>query len=427
MGGNDFEHTLSRGNDFELTDKLDGCGCSHFPFGGGGFDFNEFGFRVEAVRSAARGKTMWVSELQGGSARWGIDVHKSVTPEAQNNWVWNGFSRGAKGIIFWCWRDEVFGVESSGFGLTGNDGLEKERLKALSVSCNKMREHEKLFDGYMQDDPQVGIFFEPDTYYMKWAEKGHADDPVESVEGYARALEKLNISYDIVESSHLKYLNNLKVLFMPWPLIVNKNAKTALIDFVKKGGTLVVESEMDAYTSLGFYNYPEDRTLAAAFGLSDEGRRQLNNKNSAFILGTNKLKSATWITPLKFEDGEVLAKDADGNVLAAEKKLGNGKIIALATFCGKAYSGSPYTGFEGFVKSTVENSGVKSFFDIKREKNSGVQWRTGLSGKERLLFLINNGKSAKVTVSWNTKKQIIPLKAWSWNVFNLKKGTLVKK
>ncbi|OGF51197.1 MAG: hypothetical protein A2231_02215 [Candidatus Firestonebacteria bacterium RIFOXYA2_FULL_40_8] len=425
-GGGKNEQALSRGNDFELADKLDGIGCSHFPFWGEGFDFHGFGVRVEAVRSAARDKVMWVSELQGGSARGGIEVHRSVTPEVQNNWVWNGFSRGAKGIIFWCWRDEVFARESSGFGLAGNDGLAKERLEALSVSCEKMNEHEKLFNGYMPDPAKVGVFFEPDTYYMKWAEKGNSIDPIKSIEGYARALEKLNIPYDIVESSHLKYLKDLKVLFMPWPLIVNEDAKKELLSFVKNGGTIITESELDAYTGLGFYNYTGDRTLAAAFGLSDKGRRELNSKNRAFKIGKNKLKSDTWVTPLHLEGGKVLAKDTAGNVLAAEKKFGLGKIIALSTFCGKAYAEAPYTDFENFTASASKNAGVESFFELKREKDANVQWRSGVSGGERLLFLINNGKATKITASWQDKKQMISLSAWSWNVYIIEKDVLKK-
>ena len=72
-----------------------------------------------------------MSELQGGSARQGFDVRPSVEARPQQRWVWNGYGRGAKAVIFWCWRDEFFGRESSGYGLAGRDGLADERIALM--------------------------------------------------------------------------------------------------------------------------------------------------------------------------------------------------------------------------------------------------------------------------------------------------------
>ena len=84
---------------------------------------------------------MWVSELQGGGARNSIEVDEAVPASAQQRWVWNAIGRGAKAVIFWCWRDEVFGPESSGFGLSGSDGQAGERLAALKVTGDVLARH----------------------------------------------------------------------------------------------------------------------------------------------------------------------------------------------------------------------------------------------------------------------------------------------
>ena len=68
--------------------------------------------------SAAQGKVVWVSELQGGSARQGFDAALGPGATAAALGV-ERLGRGAKAVIFWCWRDEVFGRESSGYGLGG--------------------------------------------------------------------------------------------------------------------------------------------------------------------------------------------------------------------------------------------------------------------------------------------------------------------
>ncbi len=105
--GTPDNQVLNRGNDWDFADHLDGVGCSSFPKWTG-IDDADFGIRVEMVKSAARDKEVWLSEVQGGRASLGFEVYEPVDPAAQQRWIWNGFAGGASAILFWCWRDEVF-------------------------------------------------------------------------------------------------------------------------------------------------------------------------------------------------------------------------------------------------------------------------------------------------------------------------------
>ena len=78
-------------------------------------------------------------------------------------------------ILFWCWRDEVFGRESAGFGLAGDDGLAEERRAAMRVTGGVIREYHDLINGYEPAKPEVGVLFSPQAYYLHWAQEGHAD------------------------------------------------------------------------------------------------------------------------------------------------------------------------------------------------------------------------------------------------------------
>jgi beta-galactosidase len=49
----------------------------------------------------------------------------------------------------------------------------------------------------------------------------------------------------------------------------------AIVEWVRAGGTLVTESELDAFDEQGFYRYPEDRPMASALGIRSLGRRIL--------------------------------------------------------------------------------------------------------------------------------------------------------
>ena len=131
-----FFYALDRGNDWFYADELDGVGCSSFP-NWEGIDDADFGMRVEFVRSAARGKQVWLSEVQGGRSAVGFTAYQPVDAHSQQRWVWNGIACGADTILFWCWRDEVFGRESGrlrhrrrrrpGRGAPGGDARQRRR------------------------------------------------------------------------------------------------------------------------------------------------------------------------------------------------------------------------------------------------------------------------------------------------------------
>ncbi|MBI5723320.1 MAG: beta-galactosidase [Planctomycetes bacterium] len=404
-GGNE-EQALCRGNDWDLADQLDGYGCSHFPFWGEGFDDAGFGTRVECTRSANRGKVVWVSELQGGTARGGIFAFRSVTANPQQRWVANGMARGAKGVIFWCWRDEVFGAESSGFGLSGWDGLAKDRLAAMKKTGAFIGKHKEIIDAYQPDPARVGVLFVPDNYLLKFADRGPAPDAAEAVKGCSLALERLGMPYEFVEARHLDVLKKLDVLLMPWPLIVPDTTAKAILKFIKRGGRVLLEGEADAFDELGFYRYPDERPFMRALGLHDLGRRQLaDNESISVDIGDEQicLPLDNFITPLSVPSGSrVLARSSAGQPLMVRKSVGRGAAYVLGGFAARPYFRQRNSDFERLVRCICDDAGVKLAVDLACDDGdlSGqVQWRAGKSGRRRMLWLINSGHERAVTIT----------------------------
>ncbi len=398
---NGFEQPISRGNDFDLADVLDGFGCSHFPFWWQTLDEYGFGLRVETSRAAARGKICWVSELQGGSSRTGHTAEASVAAAPQQRWVWNSYARGAKAVIFWCWRDEVFGSESSGFGLDGSDGLAAERLKAMKVTGKLLEQHDELLQAYAPDQPRAAVVFEPDCYYLDWAENGEQDYAPASHQAYLRIMEHLHIPYEVLESSHLGALEHLKLVVLPWSLVVKPQLAEQLVAFVKRGGTLICEAETDCFDPLGFYRYPgPERSFAHRFGLSDGGRRRNAIDDFEVKLGGKslKIKTSQWLTPLDWKGAATISP---GTKLAAAKKVGQGHVYVLGTSAGHAYARSPYADLELFVGHLAAQAGALPDFRITPpgKKGTGIyQFRTGLSGDKRLFFIINGGNAGNFKI-----------------------------
>ena len=413
------EQPLSRGNDWDYTELLDGFGSSHFPKW---FSTTtpEYCARLEASRSAAAaaGKLHWVGELQGGSARSGIEVRPAVPGTTQQRWVWTAVARGAKAINFWCWRDEVFARECAGFGIAGNDGCREDRIEHMARTGALFERHAELIDAYEPDHGRVGVVFDPVNYYLDFAQYGQANEQAAgSIAAYLHALERLQLPYEVIEARRRARLAGCRVVLMPWPLRVAPELAADLLTWVQAGGTLLVESEVDAYDGLGFYRYPGERPFAEALGIRSLGRRTGHVPSSAYVPGrpgpsgvsldvpgvpwslggaTGALRPATWIEPYATDGVEVLGEGAEG-ALVVRRALGDGQVIAVGTFAGLAVQNERSSPFERFVAQVVETGGGAPPLSCSDPDGERVQWRLGRALDQRVLIVTNAAEEQALT------------------------------
>ncbi len=395
---------LDRGNDWAFAEQLDGVGCSSFPKWMG-MDDADFAVRIEFVKSAAGAKRVWLSELQGGRASTGFEVRQPVPARDQQRWVWNGFACGADTILFWCWRDEVFGRESGGFGIIGRDGLAEERVRELAVTGEALRRHGPLLAGYRPDPVQIGVLFSPQSYYLHWAQEGHARRAYKGLHGICRALTRRALPYRVLEDSRVTpdTLIGLDLLFLPRGTALPHDLEAPLADWIHQGGTLVTESECGAFGPEGLYRYPEDRFLNRLCGLTEVGRRALDPAAIRPRLeGTDAhVLFAQWLTPLRLPEGATsLADHPDGSLLA-EVPVGEGRVIALGGYASDAYTDASGgdTGFEAFVGWTAERAGVIPGVQVLSpapESDAFVHLRTGTAQGRRLTFVFASPRIREV-------------------------------
>ncbi|WP_283136513.1 beta-galactosidase [Rhizohabitans arisaemae] len=396
----EYEPALARGNDFHLADQVDGFGSSYFPAWIHTAPI-DFAARLEATRSAVGGKQLWISELQGGAAGHGLQAMNPVPGRTQARWVWNGVARGAKGISFWCWRDEVFGRESAGFGIVGEDGHRDERLAELRRTADLFAAHGDLLDAYRPAQAAVGIVLEPGTYHLDWASTlgagltASASDPFQaghSVQGYLRALERLQIPYDVVDPEHATDLSAYRFLVLPWPLLVDPAFGARVADWVRGGGTLLVEAELDAFDASGLYRYQGERPFAAALGIEGAGRRKLTGRPLPYEIDgvRGELPAATWLVPQRADGAEVLAGDASG-AMVVRRTLGSGHVVSVGTYPGLAYWQERHEGFEAFLTALIGGADALPPLTCDRGNGEVVQWRFGPAGDAALLFVVNEG------------------------------------
>lgn len=391
--------SLNRGNDWEYAQCFDAIGCSSFPVAQG-FDEASVASRIDFIRAPAAGKPVWLSEMQGGA--WGpaFGPGEPVRAAEQQRWVWTAVSRAVQAFLFWTWRDEVFGEESGWLGISGSDGFAGERLEALQTTARLLLKHEELLRSYRPDEPEVGLWFSPRTYYLHWVQEAKGETPRRALQGYARALVRTNVPFTLVEEDHLEALDRLRILFLPRTIVVDDTAADFLSAFVRRGGTLVVESECGAFDGRGFYRYPAERFLARLAGIEEVGRRRLPPSGTIGIrLNRRDMRApaAQWLTPFRDSPGEVLALSPEGP-LALRVQAGSGSVVAVGTYLGDAYlrlSTAPLPrdrrclDFERFVRSLAEQAGIVAPVSVLTPVTSPdrlVHVATGSSNGRRVAF-----------------------------------------
>lgn len=392
-----FFYPIDRGNDWFFADDLDGVGTSSFPIWEN-IDDAGFGMRVEFVKSAARGKKVWLSEVQGGRSAVGFNAYQPVDPISQQRWVWNGIACGAEKILFWCWRNEVFGRESGGFGIAGDDGLAEERLSAMRATHTVIDREADLLAAYQPVQPRVGVLFSPQSYYLAWAQEETAERIAAALQGYTRALVRRSIPYTVVEEEHLEVLDGLSVLFLPHVIVTTPAVEQALENFVRRGGTLVCESECGAFDAAGIYRYPEDRFTVRLAGIHEIGRRNLLEnhfllQNGPFEGRPLRLGMTQWMTPWKTGVGRAWSEFVPGveeGSLVIEAPVGMGRLVLIGTYLGEPYFKQWNGDFERFVERICRISGWQPEIQIQSpeaNRDTFVYIKYGSTKDQRIVFV----------------------------------------
>jgi beta-galactosidase len=387
-----WDQAINRGNDWFYADDLEGIGCSSFPKWANEDDV-DFAVRLRFMSSAARTKRMWLSELQGSAAATENMAHKPVTARDQQRWLWNGFAAGADTVLFWCWRDEVFGREAGGFGISGNDGYATQRLEAMAKTGAIAERNRNLLEDFRVDPTEVGVFFSPQSYYLTWCQEGKANTSMQSIRAYCRSLNRRQIPYTVIEEEHLDELKGIRVLFMPRVNVLDAKTEKALEEFLNRGGVLFTESECGAFDSVGIWRYPEDRFTARMTGVRELGRRQLPDDGLVLDLddGRIEVNAAQWLTPLDASKGKVLCtfNDPTGPAsLLTHAAAGAGSIYLCGTFLGN--SDTSDASMDQLIDHVVRRASVVPPLDVldpAPQSGRRVQVSIGQSDGRRMIFL----------------------------------------
>ncbi len=401
-------------DDWLMSRQVDYWGTSFYPkhSSPSGRDPAWRGALLDFTRSAGYsgdGRGWWVGELQGGFGTVGLNVSATVAPEDLRVWTWSALARGAKGINFYAWFPMSTGYESGGYGLIQLDGTVTERARAAGEIARAVNRNQELFLKARPPRAEVAIVYNPLSHMVGGRQEAApvalAQGEVASIErdsmlGMYRALFPTNVPVDFIHIERLHgAIHQYKLVLLPYPLMIPREAATELAGYVRDGGTLVSEARLawnnergrasEIIPGLGLHEVTGCRE--SAVHMTPNGRTELRwiANDIAGLREGDRLPGTLYEETLEpvAPGARVVARFANGDPAAIASTFGRGKSLTLGTYAGVAYEHHRDATAQKFFAGLLDWAGVSRPVAVTSGE-AEVRWLE--SGDERLLFAFNH-------------------------------------
>lgn len=406
-------------DDWMMSHQVDYWGTSFYPKHSSptGRDAVWRGALLDFTRSAGYsddGRGWWVGELQGGFGTVALNVSATVTPADLRVWIWSAIARGAKGINVYAWYPMSSGYESGGYGLIQLDGTVTERARAAGEVARVVSRNQELFLKARPLRAEVAIVYNPLSYMVGGRERAAspvlAQGEVASIErdsmlGMYRALFPTNVPLDFVHIERLHgAAGRYKLLLLPYPLMIPRDAARELADYVRSGGTLVAEARLawnnergrasEIIPGLGLNEVTGCRERAVQ--MTPSGRTELRwiANDIAGLHEGDRLPGTLYEETLEpvGAQARVVARFANGDPAAVISTFGRGKTLTVGSYVGVA--------FENRRDATIQKlfNGLLDW--------AGVTRPVSVAGGEAEVRLLEAG-DARILVAFNHQDHAI--------------------
>ena len=403
-------------DDWEMAKVVDYYGTSFYPKHSFpvGRDAAWRGGLLDFARSSHGDRGFYVGELQSGFGTIALRLSSTVTPADVRMWMWSSLSRGAKAVNVYAWYPMSSGYESGGYGLINLDGTLTERARWAGNVAKAVDANQKLFVEAKPRKAEVAIVYNPLSYmvggrrppYSMGAQGESSAIERNSMLGTYRALFPSSVPVDFIHINEVTEgkARGYKLLYVPYPLMINQAAGAALREYVRDGGSLVSEARLawndergratEIIPGLGLHEVCNCRETAIQ--QSPTGKTEMKMAvDFANLKSGDTLRGALYeetLEPLN-ERGKVVARFASGAPAIVSSTYGKGKMLAIGTFLGHAFEADRDTTLERFLNGLVTWAGVVNPVDVS---DRDIEVRMLRSGNEHLVFVFNHAAEAKV-------------------------------
>lgn len=199
---------------------------------------------LDGIRSAARDKGWWIGELQAGQGATGVRVATPVTGADLRFWGWAAISRGARAISYYAWYPMNSGYESNGYGMIELDGRITDRARIAGEFAGVVARNGGLFGPLRPHPSRVAILYNRLSYMAGGNTVAPGLVVRNSMLGIYRALFEQNIQVDFIHPDEViaGRASDYAVVYLSYPVMLQRPVGDALKAYVKGGGTLISEA-----------------------------------------------------------------------------------------------------------------------------------------------------------------------------------------
>ncbi len=413
-------------DDFMMAEPLDFYGVSIYPKHNrpeAHWSVTTLRTVMDFTRSANREKGGWyVGELQAGMGTIGLLVSDPVVPDDHRIWAWSAIAKGAKGINIYAYYPMSSGYEAGGYGLINLDGTITERAVHAGEIASIVDRNQKLFLSSSPVKAEIGIMYNPLSQMVGGMQRrDYPGAHTNSLIGYFRAFADHNVPVDFVHREHFEKqeLSQYKLVIIPWPVMITREAAEGIRQFVKEGGHVLAEARIGWNDERGFASeIIPGLGLHEVFGVREHEVRMRDEVEIEIAEGyhpaTSDLEPGTLlkgslyaksVLPLDESKVEVLARLNDGSATLVSTKYGKGEAMLAGSYLGMANHPEPVLENEKFFMNLLNWAMVDRPFISSHDGNKENYVEVRLQENENgfVLYLINHSDSIEdVSVDMRT-------------------------
>ncbi|HEX4400188.1 MAG TPA: beta-galactosidase [Galbitalea sp.] len=289
----------------------------------------------DVMRGLGSGRGWILAEQATSAVNW-RDRNVPKPPGAMRAKAFQAIARGANGIMFFQWRQSIFGSEKFHSAMLPHQGpnsrifLEVEALGKELALLPTVKEE--------RSDASVAIILDWDAWWALEQPGNPATiDYLANVRTWYDEFYRRNIRVDFVRAG--SELARYSLVIVPHLFCASDDIARGLADYASKGGTMVVTYQsfiLDDNLHIGEAGYLGP--LSTVLGVCIEEFAPLALPDSTLSLSGPlvALGSATsWAEVIRVEGAEVLASFVDGDLSGraaiTRKSTGSGSAIYVAT------------------------------------------------------------------------------------------------
>lgn len=375
--------------DWAMAEQVQQWGLSSFP--GDAAPLSWSLARVDLTRSCVKGtpgKRFWQTELQGGrlngfgnaerpgAMAWG----PLPRPEDYRMWNWTALAGGAKGLLYWQWRNEILGPESPGFGLVSLDGSPNENTEHAAWFARFVREHPQL-ESADPIDADVAIVVADEAQIFDYISDGDTRLYTEAVMGAHAALVDGNYNVDFARPEDLA---GYRAAYLPLPTMLKRQTADALRAFVRQGGLLVCEACPAHFVEGGFCSpVVPGQGLDELFG-ARASEVEASTDGLHVIWDGAEVPAPVHQMRLEPSGAETIAHWSDGPAALVANRFGRGTAVLIGSYPSIAYARDRTAAAANLIRSMLARGGCTPAVSTDRPL---VKARLHRDGKASRLFL----------------------------------------